>query len=208
MTHTVIRVPNGKWKQNCYIVADHDSGFGIVIDPGSDAASIRERLSLNVIEPVAILNTHAHYDHIGAVSGLMTYFDIPFYLNSADFKLMRQANLYRFIFDSKEAISIPESTHELTAQNTGLQLGGLEVTVLRTPGHTKGSVCLKIGDDLFSGDTLLPTGPGRIDLPGGDKIALEQSIELLRKLPYETTVWPGHGCSFILGGIWKKLAQA
>lgn len=208
MTHTISVLTNGKWKQNCYLVADDATGLALVIDPGSDAPSIRQQLSHHTLTPVAILNTHAHYDHIGAVGELMSHYKIPFYLNPADAKLMKQANLYKFLFDSKESVVIPEPSHELSTQEAKLQLGGFNVSVLCTPGHTKGSTCLQIGTDLFSGDTLLPTGPGRTDLPGGDKVALAQSVELLRKLPDATTVWPGHGRSFPLGSLWEKLAQA
>lgn len=208
MTHTIRALPNGKWKQNCYLVSDDTTGLALVIDPGSDAPFIQQQLLHHTLTPVAILNTHAHYDHIGAVAALMLHYKIPFYLNSADVKLLKQANLYKFLFDSKESVVIPEPTHELSPQEAMLQVGGFEVSVLCTPGHTKGSTCLQIGTDLFSGDTLLPNGPGRTDLPGGDKVALAQSVELLRRLPDATTVWPGHGRSFSLESLWEKLAQA
>lgn len=208
MTHSVTVLPNGKWKQNCYLVSGDATGLALVIDPGSDAPFIQQQLLHHTLKPVAILNTHAHYDHIGAVAALMAHYKIPFYLNSADVKLMKQANLYKFLFDSKESVVIPEPTHELSPQEAKLQVGGFNVSVLCTPGHTKGSTCLQIGADLFSGDTLLPNGPGRTDLPGGDKVALAQSVELLRKLPDATMVWPGHGRSFSLGSLWEKLAHA
>lgn len=207
MTHTVTALPNGKWKQNCYVVSDDATGLALLIDPGSDALSIQQLLSRHTLMPVAILNTHAHYDHIGAVAALMAHYKIPFYLNHADTKLLKQANLYKFLFESKESVVIPEPTHDLSQQEARLQVGGFDVSVLFTPGHTKGSTCLQIGTDLFSGDTLLPGGPGRTDLPGGDKTALARSVELLSRLPGETTVWPGHGRSFTLASFWEKLAQ-
>jgi len=207
MTHTVTTFQNGKWQQNCYLVSDNATGFTLVIDPGSDAPSIQQRLAHHSLTPVAILNTHAHYDHIGGVAALMAHYQIAFYLNAADVKLMKQANLYKILFDSKESVVIPEPTHDLSPHEAKLQLGGFEITVLCTPGHTAGSTCLQIGTDLFSGDTLLPSGPGRTDLPGGDKAALAQSIELLGHLPNTTMVWPGHGRPFTLGSLWAKLAQ-
>lgn len=207
MTYSVTVLPNGKWKQNCYVVSDDATGVALLIDPGSDAPMIQQQLSHHALTPVAILNTHGHFDHIGAVAELMAHYKIPFYLDPADSKLVKQANLYKFLFDSKESVVIPEPTHELSPQNARLQVGDFEVSVLCTPGHTKGSTCLQIGTDLFSGDTLLPNGPGRTDLPGGDKVTLAQSVELLRRLPDATTVWPGHGRSFSLGSLWEKLAQ-
>ena len=208
MTHTVRVLPNGKWRQNCYLVSDDAKGLALVIDPGSDASFIQQQLSHHMLTPVAILNTHAHYDHIGAVAPLMQHYKIPFYLNAADVKLMKQANIYKFLFDSKESVVIPDPTRELSQQEAVLQVGDFEVSVLPTPGHTKGSICLQIGVDLFSGDTLLPGGPGRTDLPGGDKVALAQSVARLRRLPDSITVWPGHGRSFSLGSLWEKLAHA
>jgi hydroxyacylglutathione hydrolase len=208
MTHTVTVIPNGKWKQNCYVVSNDATGLALLIDPGSDAPMIQQQLSHHTITPVAILNTHGHFDHIGAVAALMAHYKIPFYLNPADSKLVKQANLYKFLFDSKDSIVIPEPSQELLPQEAMLQVGGFEVSILFTPGHTKGSTCLHIDNDLFSGDTLLPNGPGRTDLPGGDKDALAQSVELLRKLPDASMVWPGHGRSFNLGSLWEKLAQS
>jgi glyoxylase-like metal-dependent hydrolase (beta-lactamase superfamily II) len=208
MTHTVTALPNGKWKQNCYIVSDDATGFALLIDPGSNAEAIRNRVAHHRLTPVAILNTHAHYDHIGAVAVLMAHYSVPFYLHQADVKLLKQANVYKMIFDSKESIIIPEPTGDLALHEAGLPIGGFEISVLFTPGHTKGSTCLQVGTDLFSGDTLLPGALGRTDLPGGDKSNLAQSVELLRRLPEEITVWPGHGKSFALASLWRKLAQA
>lgn len=208
MTHTITVIPNGKWKQNCYVVSDDAKGCALLIDPGSDAPMIQQQLSNLELTPVAILNTHGHFDHIGAVAALMAHYEIPFYLNPGDFNLLKQANLYKFLFESKDSIVIPEPTKELLPQDAKLQVGCFRVSILFTPGHTKGSTCLQIDNDLFSGDTLLPNGPGRADLPGGDKAALAQSVELLRKLPYASMVWPGHGRPFNLGTLWEKLAQS
>ncbi len=205
MTQTVTALPNGTWKQNCYIISSNATGLALLIDPGSDAPSIQHQLSLRSLTPVAILNTHAHYDHIGAVAAMMATYKIPFYLHYSDLKLLKQANIYKILFESKESVTIPEATHDLSQHVAPMQIGEFEISVLFTPGHTKGSTCLQIGNNLFSGDTLLPGGPGRTDLPGGDKAALVRSIELLRALPGDITVWPGHGKSFPLNTIWDKV---
>jgi glyoxylase-like metal-dependent hydrolase (beta-lactamase superfamily II) len=207
MMHKVSALPNGPWKQNCYVVSDNETRKALIIDPGSDGPAIFELVCRDSLTPIAILNTHAHYDHIGAVAQLMELYSIPFYLNFADAKLLKQANLYKMLFGGKESIVIPTPTHDLRQQSAALHLGGFDVEVLLTPGHTQGSTCLQIGANLFSGDTLLPAGPGRADLPGGDKSALKQSIQLLRNLPTETKVWPGHGRMFELASLWHKLDQ-
>ncbi len=208
MSLVISAIPNGKWKQNCYLVSAENLGVALLIDPGSDAPLIEEQLEQRGLAPVAILNTHAHYDHIGAIATLMAKYHIPFYLHYGDLKLLKQANLYKLLFDSRESIVVPEPTHELKPIETRVQVGDFEVGVLFTPGHTKGSCCLQIENNLFSGDTLLSNGPGRTDLPGGDKTALGQSIELLRTLPTSVTVWPGHGRSFSLGSVWDKQVSA
>jgi glyoxylase-like metal-dependent hydrolase (beta-lactamase superfamily II) len=207
MTHTITAFPNGKWKQNCYIVSDDDTGQALLIDPGSQAQEIQDLISLRAHTPVAILNTHAHYDHIGAVAALMAQYAIPFYLHRGDDKLLKQANLYKILFESKAPVTIPQATHDLSQLAVPAQIGGFKVSVLFTPGHTQGSTCLQIGADLFSGDTLLPGGPGRTDLPGGDKKMLTASVNSLRNLPGTITVRPGHGRPFALASLWEKLSR-
>jgi hydroxyacylglutathione hydrolase len=206
MTHSVTVFPNGKWKQNCYIVSDNETAQAILIDPGSDAPQIQQLISDQGLTPIAILNTHAHYDHIGAIASLMAHYCIPFYLHSRDYKLLKQANLYKILFESKSPVIIPVATYDLAQEAAPLRLGEFEVTVHFTPGHTQGSTCLQIGSDLFSGDTLLPGSLGRTDLPGGDKRMLAASVESLRNLPDTTLVWPGHGRPFSLVTLWNKMA--
>lgn len=92
---------NGVWKQNCYLVANQFNE-ALLIDPGSDLEGICSLISSLKVNPVAILNTHAHYDHIGAVSGLIKRYGIPFYLHAMDKKLLKQANLYRVLFGGKK----------------------------------------------------------------------------------------------------------
>ena len=205
MRYTVTTIPNGKWKQNCYAVSADATRAALLIDPGSDAPLIEHVLAKHGLMPVAIVNTHAHYDHVGAVDRLMSKYKIPFYLHCADQKLLKQANLYKLLFDSRDSIVIPQPTHELTTLEPRIQLSEFEVNILFTPGHTQGSCCLLIDGDLFSGDTLLSNGQGRTDLPGGNKTSMLNSVELLRELPPTTTVWPGHGRSFALGSVWEKL---
>jgi hydroxyacylglutathione hydrolase len=200
MTFLVTSFPNGPWKQNCYIVSNPETRAVLLIDPGSDAPYIEKYLLNNDQTPIAILNTHAHFDHVGAVNDLMLNYKIPFYLNVADYKLLTQANLYKLLFGSKTSMVIPKPTNEFLTQM--LKLDCFNISILFTPGHTPGSTCLQIGNNLFSGDTILPNGIGRTDLPGGDKIAMAESIELLKKLPTSITVWPGHGHSFTLGSFW------
>ena len=104
---TIITIVNGKWRQNCYLVIKSDLS-AILIDPGSEADAIANHILELKLNLLGILNTHAHYDHVGAVARVKEQFKVPFYLNSLDEKLMMQANLYRVIFEGTEFIKIPK----------------------------------------------------------------------------------------------------
>lgn len=193
----VIAIPNGRWKQNCYLVVGRDRK-SLIIDPGSDPDTIARTLEHLRAIPCALLITHAHYDHIGAASALIDRYSLPFYLHNADQKLLKQANIYKLLFESRTNIRIPDFSQDLAELSTEASLSEFKVQAIHTPGHTAGSVCLRIGDALFSGDTLLPKGPGRTDLPGGNREELKGSLIKLRDLDPDLTVYPGHGSSFSL----------
>lgn len=196
MSVRVTTFVNGPWQQNCHIVSDQ-TGQAILIDPGSDSDGICDLLQTLAARPIAILNTHAHFDHIGAVAELADKFEIDFYLHAGDEPLLRRANLYRLAFGGKADIRIPDGYTELN-ENQKISLNGFTIEVLHTPGHTPGGVSFLIGGLLFTGDTLLENGPGRVDLPGGNPSDLDASIALLYRCPEETRVYAGHGKDFPL----------
>lgn len=199
----VITYVNGKWKQNCYLIYNNNNN-ALIIDPGSDPGGIKELITEYNLKPLAILNTHAHYDHIGAVSALIELYGIPFYLNENDQKLLKQANLYRILFESNDVIKVPTFDQNLTQKTISSLTSDFNVQTILTPGHTQGSVCLKINDYLFTGDTLMQGGVGRTDLPGGDKNQIYISVELLRSLSLDTVAFPGHGHPFLLHNFFNK----
>ena len=199
----VTTVVTGLWNQNCYLVRNKKKQL-LIIDPGSNADKI-----LNVIDqldatPLAILNTHAHYDHIGAISSILKTYQIPFYLHNNDHKLMKQANIYKILFDAKDKVIIPSFDRDLSQELSNFFIGDFAIEVIHTPGHTSGSVCFLVDAKLFSGDTLMPNGPGRTDLPGGNKRELEASLCKLRELKNDYMVYPGHGLPFILENFWSQ----
>jgi hydroxyacylglutathione hydrolase len=196
--HTIV---NGKWKQNCYLVVNSDLD-ALLIDPGSESDTIARSISELKLNLIGILNTHAHYDHIGAVARLQEEFGVPFYLNSLDTKLMRQANLYRIIFEGTEYIKIPKIDVLLCSHNEELVVGPFRVDSIFTPGHTEGGTSFLINNNLFSGDTLLYSGPGRVDLPGGNAQKLNESFSILKELDPNYLVYPGHGKPFLLKDSW------
>ena len=182
---------NGRWKENCHLVSDN--GLAIVIDPGSQADDLMGLIEQKGWQVLAILNTHGHFDHIGAVAPLKDRFQIPFYLHSADEKLLQRANLFRMVFEARDPISVPAITHDISGQPENFAIGPFKISWMSTPGHTDGSVCFRMGNFLFSGDTLMHNAIGRTDLPGGDSAQLLQSVQKLMSLPGETSVYGGHG---------------
>lgn len=201
----VRRIVTGPLAENCYVVwcAERDA---VVVDPGGEAASILECIDRHGLRLRAVLGTHAHYDHIGAVATIAERHGVVFHLHSADRQLLRRANFYGRFFSGQEAIRIPTVGVEL-AGGDELRLGALTVVVVHTPGHSPGSVCFEIGDELFTGDTLLDGRLGRTDLPGGDRDALDASVAMLAaRYGPRTILRPGHGEAAPFGEVAGRLA--
>lgn len=196
------KIVTGKWKENCYIVNSFNND-AIIIDPGSDEECIVNFIEGNRLNIIAILNTHAHYDHIGAVNDLKNKLSIPFFLHSKDQKLLKYANLYTKVFEGDNRISIPTVDYYFDQIGMTIQLGEFSVQVFSTPGHTEGSVCFQIENYLFTGDTLLNGKVGRVDLPGGDEATLNKSLKIISELPVNIIVYPGHGESTSLSSELK-----
>lgn len=185
-------IVNGKWQQNCHIIAEAN-GEAIVVDPGSESERIAAELDAEGWRLVAILNTHGHYDHVGAVAPLQERSGAPFYLHGADATLLKRANLYRMLFESPDAVRIPSISQDISALPSPFVIGPFTLNWIATPGHTDGSVCFALGGMLFSGDTLMHGAIGRTDLPGGNRERLLASVRSLMRLPPDTVVYAGHG---------------
>lgn len=198
----IMTVITGKWKENCYLVSNSNKTT-LIIDPGDDFNDIADLVESNELKPFAILNTHAHYDHIGAVDQLKKKYSIPFFLHSKDSRLLRAANFYLKLFEGNSKIPIPTVDHYFDEIDNSVLSEEFVIEIIFTPGHTEGGVCLLIENHLFSGDTLLKGGTGRIDLPGGDETALIESVNLLLDLPGNIIVYPGHGDTMKLSGQMK-----
>jgi hydroxyacylglutathione hydrolase len=192
MSLEVTTFVNGRWRQNCYLIADGESN-AIVVDPGSQADDITSLVDLKGWRVHAIINTHAHYDHVGAVAPLKDRYQAPFYLHKADEPLLKRANLYRMLFESRDAVQVPTVTHDIAGLPADFEVGPFTLSWIATPGHTEGSVCLLLQGFLFSGDTLMHGSIGRTDLPGGNRDQLVASVRKLMELPGDTVVCGGHG---------------
>jgi hydroxyacylglutathione hydrolase len=184
----------GPVQENCFIVHEQGSERALIVDPGDEADRILEALeALNVTHLDAILLTHTHFDHVGAVAPVAKATGAPVYCPELETFVL--ANIMDFVpwpgfgpFESYEA-------DETVKGGETLELAGLTIDVIFTPGHSPGHVTYAIRgeDSLFSGDVLFQGSVGRVDLPGGDWPTLLGSIDsLVSKFPPETTVYPGH----------------
>jgi len=192
----VNKIITGRLKQNCYLVSRNK--LLIIIDPGNNATEIVNEINKHDLIPLAILNTHAHFDHIGAVDYLKNKYSIPFYLHSKDFRLLRSANLYQLVFKGDGKIKVPNVDFFFDDNDLNYNIGKIKFSFLHTPGHTNGSVCIKINNNLFTGDTLMKNVIGRSDLPGGNKNKLIDSLIKIKNLPNKLNIYPGHGKKSIL----------
>lgn len=181
----------GSIPTNCYLVFDPGRTDALVIDPGDNPERIFA--ALNGRAPAALLLTHGHFDHTGALSA---FAGVPIYIHEADAPMLSDPHLS--VGDGNGDLRPrPAATH-LLADGEQLHLAGLDIAVLHTPGHTPGGVTYQIGDALFTGDTLFAHGYGRTDLPGGDFSALRRSLRRLLHLAGDFRVFPGHSESTTL----------
>ncbi len=184
----------GPLQENCYIVRVPGGDRAVIVDPGEEAERILGALqALEITTVDAILLTHTHFDHVGAVAAVARATGAPVYCPELEAEILANINDYvRFPgfgpFESYDA-------DETVAGGETLQLAGLSIEVSFTPGHSPGHVSYALPEHeaLFSGDVLFQGSVGRVDLPGGDWPTLLASIEsLLGAYPPETTVHPGH----------------
>jgi glyoxylase-like metal-dependent hydrolase (beta-lactamase superfamily II) len=182
----------GPFQENSYFLRRRGEPETILIDPGDEADRLCEVLDRHALLPVAILNTHAHLDHIGAVSALKERYGIPFRLHAAELDILRGAPDAARLF-GVDVPPVPEVDAPL-AHLERIQLAGLSLEVRHTPGHSPGHVCLVVPGAVFAGDALFYGSIGRTDLPGGDTQTLLDSIARhLLSLPDPTLVYSGHG---------------
>jgi glyoxylase-like metal-dependent hydrolase (beta-lactamase superfamily II) len=188
----------GPFQENTFFLRLRGSAKTVVIDPGDEGEELAGRLEAQSLRPVAIVNTHGHLDHIGAVQFLKERYGVPFYLHPGDRPLLEAAPDHARFF-GVDVPPIPEVDHFL-ADGGALRLGGLELEVIHTPGHTPGGVSFAVSGHIFAGDTLFRGAIGRTDLSGGDYETLIRSIrERLLPLPDETIVHCGHGPDTTIG---------
>ena len=182
----------GPFKENSYFFWYNNSRDTILIDPGDDYNLICNQLDKKKLMPVAIINTHAHLDHIGAVSQLKQIYDIPFYLHE-DEALILDTYKDTCDFFGVEQREKPEVDIWLK-DDREILINNFKINLFHTPGHTPGGICIKVDNHLFVGDTIFHGSVGRTDLPGGSWKKLESSlINLVKSMDPDIILHSGHG---------------
>jgi glyoxylase-like metal-dependent hydrolase (beta-lactamase superfamily II) len=183
----------GQVAENCWVLRRDGADRGLIVDPGEEPERILGAVDELGIDIDAILLTHTHFDHIGAVAPVARATGAPVYCPEIEVPVL--ADIMAFVpwpgFGPYESYNADETV----AGGERLELGGFDIDVIFTPGHSPGHVTYSIADEraLFSGDVLFQGSVGRVDLPGGDWGTLLESIRgLVDGFPPETTVYPGH----------------
>ncbi len=185
------QIPTGPIQENCYLIWQQQDL--LIIDPGADAHLLKEQIKKTAAQPLAILLTHTHYDHIGAVEELRAFYNIPVYVSPLENNWLANPLLN---LSSRHpelgGIVVQPAEHELELR--GYKIGSIEFQVVATPGHSHGSLSFIFEDFVVSGDALFKGSIGRTDLHTGNLEQLIESIQTqLFTLPDHYEVFPGHG---------------
>lgn len=215
----------GEMETNCYLVSSSDGGAKgdssevetkcLIIDPGDDADFITQTILDNKLKPIAIVLTHGHFDHVLGCLELKLNFNIPIYLHEKDAKLYASANQSAAHWLKKKSLKVP-SVDQYIKEGDKIPFGNEFLTVIETPGHTPGSICLYSSPlnlksqmsnvkYLFTGDTLFAEGVGRTNFSYSSPSDLQKSLRKISNLQYQISnfksqivIYPGHGESTIL----------
>ena len=182
----------GPVQTNCFFLINEDTKEVLIIDPADSAKRIIQWVNSEQLKPVAILLTHGQFDHILAVNDVKKEYGIPVYASKDEVEVLATPQLN---VSTMMGMRLSMKADELFKDEDVLELAGMKLKVIATPGHTIGSVCFYIEEEkmLISGDTLFCTSVGRTDFPTGNGRQLIESIKTrLFVLPDDTAVFPGH----------------
>ncbi|MBC6004398.1 MAG: MBL fold metallo-hydrolase [Paeniclostridium sordellii] len=183
--------------ENTYLIADKNTREGAVIDPGGDVKDLIKYVKDNFIEVKYIILTHGHGDHIGCVPELKkaTNACIIAHSDEKEILLDKKKNLsYRMHCGPTEF-----EADKYVNEGDSINLGDLKLKFIHTPGHTKGGMCIKVGNHMFTGDTLFAGSMGRTDLYSGDNKQIQKSLSRLKNYEDDIIVYPGHGPNTTMG---------
>ncbi len=179
-------MPVGMIGTNCYVLGDEATNSLAIIDPGDQAYAIEKMVKASGLEVKMVLLTHGHFDHVTGLPGVLELHPgVPVYIHKADYHEAVSPNRF------SNGIGTIPNVHYY-ADGDKITLGELTIEVLNTPGHTPGSVVLKVKDALFTGDTLFAGSCGRTDFEGGSHRDMMKSLKRLADLEGDYAVYPGH----------------
>ncbi len=194
----IFKYENSAFMVNTYLVVNKRSKEAFILDPGSSIESLVNKIDEDQIKPVAIIATHGHIDHIAGAKYFKEKYSIPFYINELDKDYVETIAIQAQMLGAPPAE--PVSIDQDLPSKGPIEIAGLELELLHTPGHSPGSVSIKIKNVVFTGDSLFNFSIGRTDFPGCSHDQLIASIkEKLLTLPDETNAFPGHGPSTTIG---------
>ena len=183
--------------ENMYILIDEETKKCAVVDPGGASDKILNYIKANALELEYIILTHGHGDHIGAVNNIKSQTNVKVIAHNDEKELLNdnRKNLSYSMHCGPQELNADIYVHD----KEKLELGNLKLSFIHTPGHTKGCMCIRVNDDMFTGDTLFAGSIGRTDLYGGDYKQIEKSLRKLAKYEDKVKIHPGHGPSSTLG---------
>ena len=188
----------GPLQVNCHVVACSETREAMVVDPGDEVPRILDALHNHNLKAVVIVNTHAHFDHVGGNQAICDATHAPLMIHAADAHLLKQAEKQATAYGLSTTPS-PEPDRVLE-EGDEIGVGKLKFRVIHTPGHSPGGICLHSEGHVFVGDTLFAGSVGRTDLPGGDFDTLIRGIkDKLWPLSEDTVVYSGHGPDTTIG---------
>lgn len=198
MSFSVDTLVVGPIEENCYVLKDEATGEGIIIDAGDDGQEILAYVREKGIDVKLLVNTHGHWDHIGAVDELREALQVPLAIHVEDAPMLTADEAAMSMYSAFAGRKKPAEI--LLKDGDVVNFGKSSLKVMHTPGHTRGGICLYGGGCLFSGDTLFASSVGRTDLPGGSYEEIIHSVNVvLAVVPDDVRVYPGHGPATSMG---------
>lgn len=187
----ILQLVTGLYQVNTYIVYEERNTDCVIIDPGDDAYKIIDVLNANRLYPRYIFLTHGHFDHIGAVAQLREKYKSTVGIYPADNDMLINENAHGI---SPQPLILSTEPAELLFYNDEkIEAAGLNFTILHTPGHTPGSICIICRNVIFSGDTVFAGSIGRTDFKESNHADMLESLKIIEKLPGDYIILPGHG---------------